>query len=91
VETETIEITKEDLDVYYKTFNNKGLIKRVRMKMFNDMPKSLKREYKKTRNDFVCINEFTGLYRVVPYNCSENLKEYLSNFNFILTNNENSI
>ncbi len=86
-----IKITKNDIDVYFKTFDNSGVIKRARMKIFNGMPKSIKKEFKVTMNDFLCVDEEKGIYQVVPHNCSDRLKKYLSNFNFILTNNENSI
>lgn len=88
METETNEITREDLWQYYKTLTNKCKVRIVRSRIYNAMPKSIKDEFQTKINDLEEI-EF-GTYVIRAKDGSEQLNKFLGRFLFKLVDSEKS-
>lgn len=84
-------INKRDLEEYYKTLSNKCRIRKIRARIFKNMPSDIKDEFRQKMNDLVCTDEEKGIYEIVAKEASESLKNYLKNFIFYIEKNENSI
>lgn len=78
------EITKQDLEDYFKTLSNQCLIRKVRSKIFNNMRYALKSEFRKRENDIVLVDEANGVYKIVAKDASDRLQDYLNQFSFVL-------
>ncbi len=86
METEVIEITKEDLRQYYKTSSNRCKVRLVRSKIYNSMPRNIKEEFKTKVND---LKELSfGVFIIKAKDGSENLNQFLARFLFQLIDSE---
>lgn len=90
METQYINITNEDLEHYFKTLSNKGLIRQARIRMFSSMPSDIKAEFKTKVNELACIDQNKGLHKIVAENASDKLQRYLDQLVFRLTDVESS-
>ncbi len=88
METEITEITNEDLREYCKTLSNRCKIRLVRSKIYNSMPKSIKAEFQSKVNDL--IETESGVYEIRAEKASEELKNFLTKFQFKLIDNDKS-
>lgn len=86
METHTIEITSEDLRQYYKTLSNRCKIRLVRSKIYNSMPKHIKKEFKTKHNDL--LETEIGIYEIRAEKASDELKNFLAKFKFQLIDSD---
>lgn len=91
METIQIEITKSDLEEYYRSLKSKGIIRKARVNIYRIMPEKLKAVFKNCINDLECTDYVNGIYKIVAQTSSNELQEFLNNFIFKLKNDENSI
>lgn len=84
METQYVNITKEDLAHYFKTLSNKGVIRQMRIRIFNSMPNDIKTEFKTKINELTKVNNESGHYKIVAENASPKLQKYLDKVVFTL-------
>jgi hypothetical protein len=82
------EITQEDLDNYFTTLSNKGVIRQKLKHIYRSMPLDLKIEFAKLQNNLVCTNYSENIYQIVTERASEELQNYLKQFTFKLVNDK---
>ena len=80
-----IKITLNDLNNYFLTLSNSSKIWKYRILIIHAMPKNIRKEFKTRINDLVKVDS-KGIYKIIAYNASLELKKYLDTFSIILEN-----